>query len=87
MVIHQSGYLWTVKQRQYRERAEPTEKLVRIGSSSDGTIYAKCFPYAPIVGELALRYRLDGGSRPTLITGPLAASHPLAIDFCTAAAH
>jgi hypothetical protein len=86
ILVHQTWYLWAVKDHQYRERAYPTEELVRIGAISDGPIYSKCFPYTPIVGELALQYRLTKSPTPVFITGPEAARNPNAIDFCTAAA-
>jgi len=87
ILVHQTLYLWMVKDRQYRERAEPTEELVRVGRTSGTTIYAKCFPYSPIVGELALQYRLTKSAVPSFVTGPAAAAQPGAIDFCTDAAH
>jgi glycosyltransferase involved in cell wall biosynthesis len=80
LVIHECGYLWFVKQRQYVNRALPTEQLVQIGMEKDGPIYAACFPYSAFIGEAALKLRSP--SMPFLVLGPEAASHPEAIDFC-----
>jgi hypothetical protein len=80
MMVHQCGYLWLVKRRQYANRALPTEQLVRIGAEKDGPIYAKCFPYSPLVAEAALKFRIP--STPALLLGAEAAKHPDAIDFC-----
>ena len=87
MILHQSGYLWTVKHRQYALRAAPTEELIRVGSQGAEKIYVKCFPYGLEVAELALRLRLERPSKPLLITGPLGMKHADAVDFCNAVVH
>jgi hypothetical protein len=88
MILHQSGYLWTVKHRQYALRAAPTEELIRVGSQGAERIYVKCFPYGLEVAELALRLRLDERpSKPLLITGPVGMNHADAVDFCNAVVH
>jgi hypothetical protein len=79
-LTHQCVYLWTKKQRQYSQRAQPTEMLRTLGSTTDGPIYAKCFPYSPAVAEVALR--LTTTPMTVLVTGPEAARHPQAVDFC-----
>jgi hypothetical protein len=45
------GYLWTRKQRQYLERAAPTEVFVRKIQHHTGDVVVHCFPYGldPIV--------------------------------------
>jgi hypothetical protein len=78
-LVHQFGMLWTVKQRQYANRAIPTEQLLRM-SGSGGPIYANCFPYSPVVAEYA--FRIASRSGPFLVVGPEAAKHPEAVDFC-----
>ncbi len=82
IIVHQCGYLWTVKQYQYSERARPTEELVNLASGPGKRIHAECFPYDPIIAELALQIRLGEGFRPEFLTGPEAARQPDAIDFC-----
>ncbi len=84
VILHQSGYVWTVKHRQYARRADPTEALVRAARRSPGPIYSKCFPYAPVVAEYALKLRL---TESVLITGPRARNHPNAFDFCNDVAY
>jgi hypothetical protein len=79
-ITHQCVYLWTVKHRQYSNRAEPTEQLIRAIGEGQKPIYAKCFPYSPAVAELALR--LTSSEAPPFHLGAEAAKHPGAIDFC-----
>lgn len=45
------GYLWTRKQRQYLERAEPTEVFIQKIQDFRGVVEVACFPYGldPIV--------------------------------------
>jgi hypothetical protein len=82
IVLHQCGILWIRKQYQYEQRAKPTEELVRVAGNTNGTIYANCFPYSPLVGQLALQMRLGNASKATLVTGELAASQAGSLDFC-----
>jgi hypothetical protein len=55
IAVHNYGYLWTKKQRQFAERAAPTQELIAFSKQNPGPIYVKCFPYAPVVAELALQ--------------------------------
>jgi hypothetical protein len=84
IIIHQCGYLWTVKQYQYSERARPTEQLIRLAGEPKKEIRAKCFPFSSNIAELALQLRLGEGFRPEFLTGPEAARQPDAVDFCNA---
>ncbi len=86
-ILHQSGYLWTVKHRQYAQRAAPTEELVRVGSEGPERIYVKCFPYTLQLAELAVELRLERSPGSFLVTGAQAARHPEAIDFCNDVVH
>jgi hypothetical protein len=87
MILHQSGYLWTVKHRQYALRAAPTEELIRVGSQGAERIYVKCFPYGLEVAELALELRLERSPKELLVTGSAAQNHPNAVDFCNEVVH
>lgn len=80
LVIHQCGYLWLRKSNQYANRAMPTEQLVRLGTQSGRPIHAKCFPYSPIVADVALL--LTSPHRPVFLIGSEAARHADSIDFC-----
>lgn len=80
MVVHQCGYLWLRKSAQYANRAEPTERLIRIGVRPANEIYANCFPYSPVVADAALL--LTSPHRPVFVVGPEAAKHDGSIDFC-----
>jgi hypothetical protein len=69
MLVHNAGYLWLVKQRQFLERAEPTEKLVEEIHRSQGQIVIGCFPYAADIAEFAVL--LHTGRPPeSIIVGP-----------------
>ncbi|MGC8792058.1 MAG: hypothetical protein ACP5U2_01545, partial [Bryobacteraceae bacterium] len=59
ILVHNCGYLWTRKQRQYRERAAPTEALVEFARKTDRPVEVRCFPYAPILAEWVLEMRLN----------------------------
>ncbi len=59
VLAHNCGYLWTRKQRQYRERAAPTEALVEFAARTDRPVEVRCFPYAPILAEWVLEIRLN----------------------------
>ncbi len=83
-MVHQCGYLWTVKQRQYAERARPTEDLISLAGKGATEIRANCFPYSPIIAHLALKLRVSEELRPVFTVGSIAAQHPEAIDFCNA---
>jgi hypothetical protein len=58
VIAHNCGYLWIVKHRQYVERAEPTEELVRQAERVSGPVSLACFPYSLAVADAALRVRL-----------------------------
>ncbi len=84
IVVQQSGYVATVKHDQYLLRAKPTEELLRTARQSPGPIYAKCFPYSPVIGEFALKLSAQNA---ILTTGTEARAQPAAIDFCNGVAH
>ncbi len=58
IILHNCVYLWTRKQRQFAERAAPTEALVEFASRTDRPIVVKCFPYSPILAEWSVEMRL-----------------------------
>jgi hypothetical protein len=62
IAIHNYGYLWTKKHRQFRERAAPTRELVDFTKRHDGPIYVKCFPYSREIAELAIL--MEAGEQP-----------------------
>ncbi len=84
IVLHQAGYVSTVKYEQYLLRAEPTEALLRAARRFNGPVYAKCFPYSPVIAEFALKLRSQNA---VLLTGEDAERQPTAIDFCNGVAH
>ena len=86
IVFHQCGYLWTVLHHRYALRAEPTEKLLRVGRTGGQKVYANCFPYSPWVADFALRVAFPDHQRPGFEVGPDAAKHAGAKDFCNSVA-
>lgn len=80
LIAHNTGYLWTRKQRQFLERAEPTQALLRHAAARDGPVLIECFPYAPDIALLALEL---SGIRPRhAIFFESAAAPPEASRFC-----
>jgi len=81
--LHNSSYLWIRKQRQYIERAEPTELLVQHLRDRRGLVEVYCFPYPADAADLAVSMRL--GSQVHLVVEAM--GHPAvpregAIDLC-----
>lgn len=89
VILHQAGYIWFYKHRQYALRAEPTEKLIQAAKRTSGTlqstIYAKCFPYPAEIGRRALQVNSVNA---VLVTGPAARlGTDEALDLCNQVAH
>jgi hypothetical protein len=55
ILIHNCGILWVKKRRQFEERAQPTEALLRRARDSRDVLVVRCFPQPRIVAEDALR--------------------------------
>jgi hypothetical protein len=67
--MHNAGYLWVIKQRQFLQRAEPTERLMEELRRPQGQIVIGCFPYAADIAEFAVL--LHTGRPPeSIIEGP-----------------
>jgi nitrogen fixation-related uncharacterized protein len=49
------GFLWTRKRRQFLERAEPTEQLIRMARQTPGPIWIRCFPRNRYIAETAVQ--------------------------------
>ena len=64
VLLHNFSYLWIRKQRQYIERAEPTELLVENLRDRQGRVEVYCFPYAPNTADLAVTMRLGHQVQP-----------------------
>lgn len=58
VLLHNVGYLWTRKHKQFRQRAEPTEQLIAFTRKTTGLIYVRCFPRPPIIGNAAVEVAL-----------------------------
>ena len=58
MIIHNCGYIWTRKHRQFADRAMPTERLLEFARQTRGPVPVRCFPYPMVIAELALDIEL-----------------------------
>jgi hypothetical protein len=53
IVLHNCGYLWFYKQRQFLERAMPTVALVKVLRSTTAPVVVECFPYSKSIARQA----------------------------------
>jgi hypothetical protein len=88
MVLHNVGYIWTRKQRQFRERARVTTELVELAKKTQGQIIVDCFPHALTIAESAVeleakqpRERLVFRSTPGCTTWQYTAMNTVASDI------
>jgi hypothetical protein len=83
ILLHNFSYLWIRKQRQYIERAEPTELLVQNLRDRQGRVEVYCFPYGPNTADLAVTLRIGHHVQPRVAAmGRPANPHDGAIDLC-----
>lgn len=54
LLLHNIGYLWIRKRRQYAERAEPTQELISVAQRTTGPIFVRCFPRPRPIAEEAV---------------------------------
>ncbi|MCC6366757.1 MAG: hypothetical protein IT165_24825 [Bryobacterales bacterium] len=67
IIIPHCAYLWTRKQRQFLERAAPTELLIDHARFTRGPIRLRCFPYHISIAQSALDTRLGPGYQVELV--------------------
>jgi hypothetical protein len=82
VVAHNAGYIWIKKQRQFRERAEPTEELIRAAAKTDGPLWVQCFPRHPVIAEAAIFVALDRYPSNLIFTPAEAAVRKPSATFC-----
>lgn len=82
VVIHQWGYHWTIKYKQYSQRAQPTEGLIQAAKDGPDIIYANCFPYSQTIADSALSLTSGARPHPKLVIGTSIAEDPDSINFC-----
>lgn len=58
MLVINTATLWTKKQRQFKERAAPTEALLDFARKTPGPIWVECFPLPPFVAGEAMHLAL-----------------------------
>jgi hypothetical protein len=51
VVLHNCGYLWIYKQRQFIERALPTVALAEALKSTHGPVVVNCFSYSRSIAQ------------------------------------
>jgi hypothetical protein len=54
MLVHNVAYLWTKKRAQFAQRAQPTERLIRMAKETDGPIWVRCFPRTDWIAKEAV---------------------------------
>jgi hypothetical protein len=59
VVGHNVGYIWFKKQRQFLQRAEPSEELIRLARQTNGPILVECYPRHPYIAETTIYVALD----------------------------
>jgi hypothetical protein len=62
-MIFNTGYIWFYKHRQFVDRADVTENLIRdakllTGENRNSQLRVSCFPLAPEIASIALGERL-----------------------------
>jgi hypothetical protein len=82
VLVHNVGYIWIKKQRQFRERAEPTEALIRAARQTDGVLWVQCFPRHRVIAEAAIYVALDRYPSNLIFTPEEAAERKPAATFC-----
>lgn len=60
VLLHNVGYIWTRKQQQFVERAQPTEVLISLAKRTEGPITVECFPFPKAVAKSAVRLGASG---------------------------
>jgi hypothetical protein len=82
VVAHNVGYIWIKKQRQFRERAEPTEELIRAAAQTGGLLWVQCFPRHPVIAEAAIFVALDRYPSNLIFTPAEATQRKPSATFC-----
>ncbi|MEO8368794.1 MAG: hypothetical protein ABI806_06315 [Candidatus Solibacter sp.] len=82
LLSEQCLYLWTKKQRQFIERAAPTERLLEAAATHDGVLYVECFPYDTSLATLAVK--MTYGDRVRVVFDPAEADRTSAkkLNLC-----
>ena len=82
VLVHNVGYIWVKKQRQFRERAQATEELIQVARQTPGTIWVQCFPQPDSIAEAAMYVALDRIPANLVFTAQDAARAKAAAVFC-----
>jgi hypothetical protein len=82
MILHNVGYLWTKKRRQFLERAAPTEQLIRLAREAAGPIWVRCFPRSTYIAEEAVHVAAGRDPADLVWTAEQAAESNAAAVFC-----
>jgi hypothetical protein len=82
LLLHNVGYLWIKKRRQYLERAEPTQELIALARRTTGPIYVKCFPRPRPIAEEAVHLGAGKAVSDVIWTAEEAHARGAAATFC-----
>ena len=78
-------YLWTRKQRQFEERAAPTELLIQFARHVNGPVHIHCFPYGFYDARLALE--IGAKLPPSMVVEDPTPSREVTNLFCLGDSH
>lgn len=82
LLLHNVGYLWVKKRRQYLERAEPTQELIALARRTNGPIYVKCFPRPRPIAEEAVHLGAGKPATAVIWDNTEAQARGAAVTFC-----
>lgn len=82
LLLHNVGYLWIKKRRQYLERAEPTQELIALARRTNGPIYVRCFPRPRPIAEEAVHLGAEKPANDVIWDAKEARARNAAATFC-----
>lgn len=82
ILLHNVGYLWIKKRRQYLERAEPTQELIALAQRTNGPIYVKCFPRPRPIAEEAVHLGAGKPAADVIWDAAEARARGATVTFC-----
>jgi len=82
VLVHNVGYLWIRKRRQFLERAAPTEQLIALARRTPGPIYVRCFPRVRYIAEEAVHVAAGKSPRDVIWNADEAKARGATAEFC-----
>lgn len=82
LLLHNIGYLWIKKRRQYGERAEPTQELIALARRTPGPIFVQCFPRPRPIAEEAVHLGAGKPATDVIWSEDEARARGVSASFC-----